>query len=133
MQQSSLALPHGSRRWDGTFLQFRCDEKGFLGICALGMPGHTHEDDPSRGVQAALELHARVKREGHRTCVGVTTGRLLCTCVGARKIRSEYTVFGDAINLSARLMVKSKKGGPALGDVLCDEPTYVQVTAAFCC
>eukprot|EP00798_Chlamydomonas_sp_ICE-L_P029280 gene29280-12523_t len=28
-------------------------------------------------------------------------GDLLCTCVGARKIRSEYTVFNDAINVSA--------------------------------
>ncbi|GAX86001.1 hypothetical protein CEUSTIGMA_g13417.t1 [Chlamydomonas eustigma] len=109
------------RRWDGTFLQFRCDEKGFLGICALGLPGHTHEDDPSRGIMAALELLSHVKKKGHRSCVGVTTGRLLCTCVGARKIRSEYTVFGDAINLSARLMVKSKKGA---AEILCDEPTY---------
>ena len=81
-------------RYDGSFLQFRCDEKGFLAICALGLPGHTHEDDPSRGVQAALDLRQRVKRAGHRTCIGVTTGRLLCTCVGARKIRSEYTVIG---------------------------------------
>jgi class 3 adenylate cyclase len=30
-------------------------------------------------------------------------------------------VFGDAINLSARLMVKSKKGA---AEILCDEPTY---------
>jgi len=43
-------------------------------------------------------------------CVGVTTGDLLCTCVGARKMRSEYTVFGDAINLSARLMMKCRGG-----------------------
>ena len=24
---------------DGSFMQFRCDEKGFVGICALGLPG----------------------------------------------------------------------------------------------
>lgn len=40
-------------------------------------------------------------------------------------------VFGDAINLSARLMVKAKKGQPlpggeGLADVLCDEPTYAK-------
>ena len=131
-------------RYDGSFLQFRCDEKGFLGICALGLPGHTHEDDSSRGIQAALELRLKVQEGGHRTCVGVTTGRLLCTCVGAHKIRSEYTVsdgghsvhgepeaispavfplqvFGDAINLSARLMVKCQKGA---AEILCDEATY---------
>ena len=32
-------------------------------------------------------------------------------------------MFGDAINLSARLMVKCKKGA---AEVLCDEPTYLQ-------
>lgn len=50
---------------------------------------------------------------------GVTTGDLLCAFVGS-KVRSEYTVFGDAINLSARLMCKAKAG---LGVVLCDERT----------
>ena len=34
--------------------------------------------------------------------------------------RAEYTVFGDAINLSARLMCKAKGG---MGTVLTDEPT----------
>jgi class 3 adenylate cyclase len=34
--------------------------------------------------------------------------------------RAEYTVFGDAINLSARLMCKAKGG---MGMVLTDEPT----------
>eukprot|EP00798_Chlamydomonas_sp_ICE-L_P028243 gene28243-31346_t len=96
------------RIYDGSFLQFRCDEKGFVGICAFGLPGHTHEDNPARGIQAALDLHKRISDVKHRVCVGVTTGDLLCTCVGARKIRSEYTVFGDAINLSARLMGKAK-------------------------
>jgi len=108
-------------RWDGSFMQFRCDEKGFVGICAFGLPGHTHEDNASRGILAALELMKRIKDGGHRICVGVTTGDLLCTCVGARKMRSEYTVFGDAINLSARLMMKCRGG---MGDILCDEPTF---------
>lgn len=97
------------RKWDGSFLQFRCDEKGYLSICAFGLPGHTHEDDPSRAILAALDLQKTIEERGHRVCVGVTTGDLLCTCVGGRKLRNEYTVFGDAINLSARLMVKCKK------------------------
>ncbi|MEW5302999.1 MAG: hypothetical protein WDW36_005732 [Sanguina aurantia] len=98
-----------------------CDEKGFIAICAFGIPGHTHEDNPSRGILAALDLQKRVEADGHRVAIGVTTGDLLCTCVGARKIRCEYTVFGDAINLSARLMCKSKQG---MATILCDEPTH---------
>ena len=53
--------------------------------------------------------------------VGVTTGQLLCACVGSAT-RSEYTVYGNAINLSARLMCKAKAGG---GRVLCDSTTYL--------
>ena len=71
------------RQWDGSFLQFRCDEKGFVAICAFGLPGHTHEDNTSRGILAALELVKNVKEGNHRVCVGVTTGDLLCTCVRA--------------------------------------------------
>ena len=111
VQYAVAAVQNVMRKWDGSLLQFRCDEKGFVAICAFGLPAHTHEDNPSRGILAALELHKRIKENGHRVSIGVTTGDLLCTCVGARKIRSEYTVFGDAINLSARLMVKCKKGG----------------------
>lgn len=37
-------------------LQVRCDEKGFLAICAFGLPGKTHEDGPARGIQAALSI-----------------------------------------------------------------------------
>ena len=50
---------------------------------------------------------------------GITTGKLLCACVGS-PARSEYTVYGDAINLSARLMVKAREG---LAPVLCDYTT----------
>jgi hypothetical protein len=51
----------------------------------------------------------------------VTTGQLLCACVGSQ-LRAEYTAFGDAINLSARLMVKAQSAG--LGEVLCDFRTH---------
>lgn len=53
---------------------------------------------------------------GERGCVGVTTGQVLCACVGS-KLRAEYTVFGDAINLAARLMGCATVGGHG---VLCD-------------
>ena len=53
-------------------------------------------------------------------CAGVTTGQLLCACVGS-SVRAEYTVYGDAINLSARLMMRAAGG---LGSVLCDATTH---------
>lgn len=43
------------------FLQFRCDEKGFLAICAFGLPGRSHEDGPARGIQVALAIVEAIK------------------------------------------------------------------------
>ncbi|KAL0052814.1 hypothetical protein WJX82_008196 [Trebouxia sp. C0006] len=114
------------RIYDGSFLQFRCDEKGFLSICAFGLPGKTHEDSPARAIQAALSIVEGMKAVGGQGCIGVTTGQLLCACVGSR-IRAEYTVFGDSINLSARLMCKATAG---MGDILCDYSTQHMATAA---
>ena len=49
--------------------------------------------------------------------VGVCTGQAFCGVVGNAQ-RREYTVMGDVVNLSARLMAKAGPGG-----ILCDEST----------
>lgn len=49
--------------------QFRCDEKGFLAICAFGLPGRTHEDGPARGIQAALAIVEAVKVRAGLLCL----------------------------------------------------------------
>ena len=77
-------------------------------------------------LQAALAIVEGMKSLGGQGCIGVTTGQLLCACVGSR-IRAEYTVFGDSINLSARLMCKATAG---MGDILCDYSTQHMATNA---
>ena len=77
-------------------------------------------------LQAALAIVDGMKSLGGQGCIGVTTGQLLCACVGSR-IRAEYTVFGDSINLSARLMCKATAG---MGDILCDYSTQHMATNA---
>ena len=166
IQTATMAVQECMQQHGGSFLQFRCDEKGFVSICAFGLPGKSHEDDACRGVRAALDLiealqegvcvnpfplnatlhHAGVflppativtKRPAKagsacmQAFVGVTTGQLLCACVGSA-IRSEYTVYGNAINLSARLMSVAAAGE---GRVLCDSTTYLLApkAAAFKC
>ena len=37
-------------------VQMRCDEKGFLAVCAFGLPGKTPEQGPERALQAALAI-----------------------------------------------------------------------------
>lgn len=115
-----LEVQRTMRFFGGSLLQFRCDEKGFLAVCAFGFPGKGHKCIESRALHSALDI---VKVSGNSAVVGVATGNLLCAWVGS-KSRAEYTVFGDAINLSARLMCKAKTG---LGEVLCDEETQNSV------
>ena len=50
--------------------------------------------------------------------IGVTTGQLFCACVGSAA-RTEYTVFGDTINLAARFMTKAPHH-----EVWCDSATW---------
>jgi hypothetical protein len=119
VQDTVMAVNRVMHQFQGSFVQFRCDEKGFLAICAFGLPGVSHANNPERGILAALLTQRLVEQMGQRFACGVTTGALLCACVGS-KVRSEYTMFGDAINLSARLMCKAKAG---LGIVITDEPT----------
>lgn len=116
------ALQDQVSKHGGTLLQTRCDEKGYLAICAWGLPGRTHQDDAARAVAAAVGLTRELgSTDGEQpgAVVGVTTGTVLCAVVHGAQ-RAEYTVFGDAINLSARLMCKAKEG---MGVLLVDEPT----------
>lgn len=125
VQDTVTSVTRVMQELQGSFVQFRCDEKGFLAICAFGLPGSSHANSAERGVLAALRMQEAIEQQGQRIACGVTTGNLLCACVGS-KLRSEYTMFGDAINLSARLMCKAKAG---LGTVLTDEPTYQKASS----
>lgn len=119
VQETVMTVIRVMHAFEGSFVQFRCDEKGFLAICAFGLPGATHANNPERGILAALQVQLHVETSGQVFACGITTGDLLCACVGSA-VRSEYTMFGDAINLSARLMCKAKEG---LGTILTDSET----------
>lgn len=61
VQRAVEAVQKRLRQYDGAFVQFRADEKGFLAIAAMGLPGHSHEDGPARGLQAALAITAAIR------------------------------------------------------------------------
>ena len=61
VQAAVLTVQKRMSHYDGSFVQFRCDEKGFLAVCAFGLPGKSHEDGPSRGVKAALSIVAAMR------------------------------------------------------------------------
>ena len=103
-------------RFEASVNKISADDKGVTLLAAVGLPPFAHEDDPRRGVQAALEVKAALQRLSFDGSIGVATGRVFCGVIGAR-VRREYTVIGDVVNLAARLMQA------AAGGVLCDQAT----------
>ncbi|MFQ5615277.1 MAG: AAA family ATPase, partial [Anaerolineales bacterium] len=108
--------------YEGSINKLNVDDKGVTLVAAMGLPPLSHEDDPARAVRAVLAIRAALENLGLRSAIGVTTGRAFCGSVGS-DTRREYTMIGDVVNLSARLMQAA--GAPATGaGILCDAATY---------
>ncbi|KAI9907525.1 hypothetical protein PsorP6_003039 [Peronosclerospora sorghi] len=108
--------------YEGTINKFLVDDKGRTVIAAFGLPPVTHENDPIRGILASLAICAAVGETGLKASVGITSGTALCGVVGHQGNRREYTVLGDIVNLSARLMQRAKSEG---GGVITDACTKI--------
>jgi len=113
---------------DGTFLQLRQCEKGFVAIAAFGLPNRAHVNDIERGVRAAVTIRNQLQKHLKSKCtIGVCSGRLLCATAGGPGRYLEYTVFGNSINLAARLCVHAGLLGAERDDgtslILVDEFT----------
>ncbi len=111
--------------YEGSLVRVAVDDKGTVIIVLFGAPPLAHEDDASRAVRCALDLHAHIEIEtanldGMQLAIGITTGQVFVGPVGS-DTRREYTVMGDTVNLSARLMGQAGDGG-----TLCDFATYQQ-------
>ncbi|RUL85729.1 AAA family ATPase [Tautonia sociabilis] len=108
-------------RFEGSVNKLSVDDKGITLVAALGLPPLAHEDDPARGSRAALELVDRLRKLGVDCAVGVTTGLAYCGEIGGSS-RREYTIIGDVVNLSARLMQAALQSGEP-GAIRCDAET----------
>ena len=73
IQSTAECIQRVMRSQGGSFLQFRCDEKGFLSVCAFGLAGRSHEDGAARGIAASLSIVEALKASG-----GVRASRLVC-------------------------------------------------------
>ena len=81
----------------------------------------------------ALELASQLYEFGLPASIGLTCGEVFCGITGSVG-RREYTVLGDSVNLSARLMQRScglrDAADEATGGIICDPaaatcPTFV--------
>ena len=107
---------------NGTLRQFLQDDKGLLAICIMGMPPFSpHENDPTRGVLAAMDIRRGLELLGMKVGIGITTGTAYSGFVGSIK-RREMCAMGSMVNMSARLMCKAGEG------ILVDRNTYDAAT-----
>eukprot|EP00971_Amphidinium_carterae_P266725 5290723-Amphidinium_carterae.1 len=104
--------------YEGTLNKFVIDDKGMLFLLVYGLPPLVHTDDATRAVLCCLDMVHVFQRLNLVARMGVTTGRAYCGICGSAE-RMEYTVLGDHVNLSARLMANA-----AANSVLVDEETF---------
>ncbi len=87
-----------------------CGDKGSLLLILFGAP-LAHEDDPQRAVGFALDFQEAVKAlpwiRSQR--IGGSLGRVYAGILGSPE-RCTYTVLGDEVNVSARLMQAAGPG-----------------------
>lgn len=102
------------QRYDGYLNKIDMGDKGSKYIILFGAP-IAHENDEERALRCAWEL--QLLPDSH-VQIGINTGFVYCGQVGSVR-RQEYTVMGDAVNLSARLMQAA-----TLGHILVSDQTY---------
>ena len=125
-QEAMRAVQMALYRFEGSINKMSVDDKGASLIAVFGLPPLAHGDDPERAVRAAVATRAALAGLGFRAWIGVTTGTAFCGAVGNGR-RREYTIMGDVVNLSARLMQAAgggKAGRPVEGGILCDGTTW---------
>lgn len=106
-------------RFEGSLNKVVVDDKGILLMALFGAPPLAHQDDPVRGVKAAVEVQTLTDKMNLPVSIGVTTGQIFAGQVGS-ETRYEYTVIGDRVNLAARLMQHAEPG-----EIYCDHETYM--------
>jgi len=104
-------------------------------IMALFGAPRAHVDDPERAVRAAWEMQARMSAfDALETSagvfalkqrIGINTGRVFAGNIGS-DARHEYSVMGDEVNLTARLMSVAQEG-----QVLISQSTARQIGKRF--
>lgn len=94
--------------YDGYLNKVDMGDKGSKYIVLFGAPV-AHENDEERALLCALDLIAQAADHLVSIRIGLNTGFVYCGQVGST-LRQEYTVMGDAVNLSARMMQAAQPG-----------------------
>lgn len=89
---------------EGSLNKLLMDDKGSTLIVVFGLPPMCHQDDAARAILTAFLLVKELKKLACPVSIGIATGTVFAGVVGTSGSRREYSVLGDEVNLSARLM-----------------------------
>jgi len=120
LQNAIFATQKIAARFEGTILNIVTTDKGIHVTLVFGLPPLGHSDDALRAIEAAWAVRQALNSHEVMASIGVATGRLFCGEYGGQT-RREYSILGQTINLSARLMVVAEN------EVLCDAITSTSV------
>lgn len=123
-QKVMTALQQTIYHFEGSLNKLSVDDKGVSLLAGFGLPPVAHEDDAARAIGAALALKGKINELGWECSIGVATGRIFCGAYGNEE-RREYTMIGDTVNTSARLMQAAKRG------ILADQTTHAAAMSQF--
>lgn len=123
-QKVMTTLQQTVYHFEGSLNKLSVDDKGVSLLAGFGLPPVAHEDDAARAIGAALALKDRINELGWECSIGVATGRIFCGAYGNEE-RREYTMIGDTVNTSARLMQAAKRG------ILSDQTTHAAAMSQF--
>jgi class 3 adenylate cyclase len=118
LSSAIAAVQHVVAAAGGRVNRVSLGDKGTVIHLLFGAPV-ANEDDAARAVWATRLLWAELTGQHHVDSlrIGVASGGVYAGPVGG-PTRREYTVMGDAVNLSARLMQVAQAG-----QIVCDSPT----------
>jgi hypothetical protein len=118
------------RKYGGRLNGLITGDKGNLLHVIFGAPV-AHEDNEMRAVRCALDMQTTVNRDAlafiQEQCIGMASGYVFAGNVGS-SYRRAYTVMGDVVNLSARLMQAANPG-----QILLERQTLRGVDATVDC
>ena len=123
-QQLMVALQRTVYKFEGSLNKMSVDDKGVSMLVGFGLPPLAHEDDAVRAIGCAQALHAKIMELGWSCSIGVATGKIFCGAYGNEQ-RREYTMIGDTVNTSARLMQAAR------GQILCEQVTWRESASRF--
>ncbi len=131
LQQYFVAMQSIIVKYGGRLNRVITGDKGSLLHLIFGAPV-AHEDNEERAVGCALDMQNLVLNSDKLPFItdqriGIASGYVFAGDVGSDH-RREYTVMGDVVNLSARLMQTAQEGG-----ILMEQQTMRRVESQFLC